>query len=404
MMSRYLEAARAAVARCRSIALHTEDPGKITRSFLSPVMHEVHASLGSWMESCGMKVQIDAAGNQRGVIGEGPRLLIGSHLDTVPDGGAYDGLLGVVLAVTLVELLGGRELPYAIEVIGFSEEEGVRFGVPFIGSRGLIGTADELLPIQDRNGISVADAIRGYGLDPDQIASAETNAARFVEFHIEQGPVLESLGIPLAVVDAIAGQTRLDVTFSGHSNHAGTTPMHLRRDALAAAAEWIACVEKAALSTPGLMATVGHLEAQPNVRNAINGVVLASLDVRHAEDAIRLEAVEKLLEAAEAIGGRRNVSIALKRNLEQAAVQMDRRLADELARAIASAGHPLHRMTSGAGHDAMIVARKMPAAMIFLRSPGGVSHHPAEEVRVEDVAAALEAGMQFLQNWEPQHA
>jgi len=395
-----IHAAGAAVARCRSIASQSEDPSATTRTFLCPPMREVHNSLRTWMESCGMTVHIDDAGNLRGTIGHGPRLLLASHLDTVPNAGAFDGILGVVIAITLVELLAGRNLSYALEVIGFSEEEGVRFGVPFIGSRALIGDAEALLPITDRNGISISSAIRAYGLDPGRIASAETDAAAYLEFHIEQGPVLESLGFPLAVVDAIAGQSRLDLTFTGHSNHAGTTPMHLRRDALAAAAEWIFHVEAAAQSTAGLMATVGHIEASPNARNAINGLVLASLDVRYADDSIRLATVERLLIEARAIATRRNLALTYKSNLDQAAVPMDQALADALADAITATGHPLHRMTSGAGHDAMIVAGKIPSAMLFLRSPGGISHHPDENVSIEDVAAALEVGMHFLMNWE----
>jgi allantoate deiminase len=396
-----IHAANAAIARCRWIASQSESPANTTRTFLSPPMREVHQNLRSWMESCGMSVHIDNAGNLRGTIGDGPRLILASHLDTVPDAGAFDGILGVVLAITLVEVLGDRKLPYTLEVVGFSEEEGVRFGIPFIGSRALIGDAADLLAFTDPQGISVANAIRDYGLDPDQITDAKTDAAAYLEFHIEQGPVLESLGLPLAVVDAIAGQSRLDLTFTGHSNHAGTTPMHLRRDALAAAAEWVCQVEKAALSTPGLVATVGHIEASPNARNAINGHVLASLDLRHAEDSIRLANVERHLLEAQSIAARRNLSLSYKQNLDQAAVQMDANLAKALADAVTSTGHALHRITSGAGHDAMIVARRIPAAMLFLRSPGGISHHPDENVIVEDVAAALEAGMHFLLNWKP---
>ncbi len=210
------------------------------------------------MKPLGASVRIDAAGNFRGVYPSArpnaPRLLIGSHLDTVPNAGAYDGVLGVVLAVALLEELQGRKLPFGIEVVGFSEEEGVRFGTPFIGSRALVGTLDgELLNVRDAQGISVRKAIENFGLNPDEIPQAKlgSDTLGYLEFHIEQGPVLESLNQPLAAVEAIAGQSRLEFTFCGRANHAGTTPMHLRRDAIAGAAEWIGTVERVAQEVAG---------------------------------------------------------------------------------------------------------------------------------------------------------
>src|SRR5215831_6989121 len=234
-MDHCLVAAEAAVARCRSLAECTEEPGFTTRTFLSEPMHEVHARLRAWMEAAGMAVRVDAAGNIRGTHAgtdlDSPRLFIGSHLDTVPRAGAFDGVLGVMLGVALVELLSGHRLPFPVEVIGFSEEEGVRFGIPFIGSRALVGTLDAALLER------VAPAIRHFGLDPARIGEARAaDALGYLEFHIEQGPVLESLNLPAAVVEGIAGQSRLDVSFDGHANHAAT-PMSFRCDALAAAAE-----------------------------------------------------------------------------------------------------------------------------------------------------------------------
>lgn len=394
----YLAAAQQAIERCQWIAGCSEEAGRITRTFLSPPMRKVHAYLKQPMDAAGMAVHVDPAGNLRGTYGDAPRLLIGSHLDSVPDAGAYDGILGVVLGIALVELLAGERLPYGLEVIGFAEEEGVRFGVPFIGSRALIGDARSLLPVKDAAGHSVSDALQAYGLDPLRLAEAEAapGSLGYLEFHIEQGPVLESLNLPIAVVEAIAGQSRLDFTFTGQANHAGTTPMTLRRDALAAAAEWIGCVEQVARD--GLVATVGHIAAEPNARNAINGWVLASLDVRHAVDAVRHAAVQQVLGEAQAIGRRRGIEVTHQVKLDQAAVAMDRGLTDALAGA---GGGSLPRMTSGAGHDAMIVARRMPAAMLFLRSPGGISHHPEERVLVEDVAVALEVGLRFLKEGAP---
>ncbi len=237
---------------------------------------------------------IDAAGNLRGVYPAASepakRLLLGSHVDTVPNAGAFDGVLGVALAIALVDALGGRKLPFSIEVVAFSEEEGIRFGVPFIGSRALAGTLDvELLSRRDAAGISVEEAIRQFGLDPAELPEARLDERTFayVEFHIEQGPVLDSLGLPLGVVTSIAGQSRFTVTFAGQANHAGTTPMHLRRDALAAAARWISVVERHARAMRGLAATVGAVEVSRGAANIIPGEVRASLDVRHAEDAVR---------------------------------------------------------------------------------------------------------------------
>jgi allantoate deiminase len=299
------------------------------------------------------------------------------------------------LGVALVESLSAP-LHFEIEVIGFSEEEGVRFGVPFLGSRALIGDSDFSAPIHD--------AIRAFGLDPSRIGEAATEAAGYLEFHIEQGPVLEELGQPLGIVEAIAGQSRLEVAFEGKANHAGTTPMTLRRDALACASEWIGTVEHEARNTFGIVATVGKLEVSPGAGNVIPGVVRASLDVRHARDLIRRNALERILHHASEISHARGIHVSWTQLLDQAAVPMDRALMKTLEQSVAEAGYPVHYMTSGAGHDAMIVAKKMPAAMLFLRSPGGISHHPDEAVLEEDVAAAMETGMRFLVNIEKQHA
>ena len=406
-MSRSAALAREAVSRCRLLASHSEESGHLTRTFLCDAMRAVHADVRQWMEQAGMQVHIDPAGNIRGLLPgahpEARRLMIGSHLDTVPNAGAFDGPLGVMLGIGLVEALEGRRRDYAIEVIGFSEEEGVRFGIPFIGSRALIGELDEeLLARRDANGISVADAIRSYGLDPAGLRNAEVgkDALGYLEFHIEQGPVLESLGLPLGVVRTIVGQARLELRFEGHANHAGTTPMHLRRDALTGASEWIGAVERYANGIPDLVATVGRLAIQPGAGNVIPGSAVLSLDVRHPDDGVRRTAVGELLRCAEQIASRRRLQCSHDVRLDQPAVAMDARPTEALARAIESRGLPLHSMNSGAGHDAMIVARRVPSAMLFLRCPGGVSHHPDESVWMEDVAAAFDAGMQFLEDLE----
>lgn len=391
------------VARCQRLAAFSEESGAICRTFLSAPMRDCHREIAKWLDAAGARVHVDAAGNLRGYYpaaqSSAPSLLIGSHLDTVPNAGAFDGVLGVVLAVALLEALEGKRLPFAIEVLGFSEEEGVRFGVPFIGSRALAGRLDdELLNRRDPAGISVRAALENFGLNPAEIPHAvlHENSLGYLEFHIEQGPVLDTLGLPLAAVDSIVGQTRMELHFTGRTNHAGTTPMHLRRDALAGAAEWISTVERAAQQQSGLVATVGRIEAKPSAINAIPGEVFVTLDLRHKSDNLRARAETSLVGEAENIASCRGLSVEHNVLLHQPAIAMDPFLAAQIQEALRKTGCPPHCMPSGAGHDAMILAEKIPSAMIFLRTPGGVSHDPAESVRTEDVAKALECGLHLL--------
>jgi allantoate deiminase len=398
------------IERCRILAAMSERPDSITRTYLCPAMRDVHRTLRAWMEEAGMTVILDAAGNLRGsfcgTVKDAPLLLIGSHVDTVPDAGAYDGVLGVVLAIALVRALGRRRLHTGIEVVAFSEEEGVRFGLPFIGSRALVGSLnDDLLVRRDARGVSVAQAMRDFGLDPARLPAAaiRRRLLGYLEFHIEQGPLLDTLNLPLGVVTAIVGQSRCEVTFRGEANHAGTTPMHLRRDALAAAARWTSFVERTARAMPGVVATVGALHVHPGAANVVPGEANATLDVRHADDAVRHSFTGLLRGAAERIGGRRNVAVSWRQQLDQPAVACDTRLTALLARAVERSSSTVHRMTSGAGHDAMILGAIAPIAMLFLRSPGGISHHPAEAVHAADVEAALAAGLVFLEELERSH-
>jgi allantoate deiminase len=401
--------ARRVIEECRAIAQMSEEPDHITRRFLTPPVHQVHQHLRARMESLGMTVHVDAVGNLRGLWKpagtSSKRLILGSHIDTVPDAGAFDGVLGVVLALEWVQIAKDAALPIVIEVMAFSEEEGVRYGVPFLGSRAVAGTFDpRILAYEDADGVRMDQAIRDFGLDPSKIdeATLSDDAYAFVEMHIEQGPVLESENLQVAVVEGIVGQTRLGIRFSGQANHAGTTPMHLRRDALAAAAEWISVIEFLVLKAsqeeePGLVATVGKIEIQPNAGNVIPGSVDLSLDLRHMSNRTRGWWCHRLIKEAEDIGSRRGITVEYVRKMNQTAVKMDNHVSLRLTQAVEDAGFPVKKMASGAGHDAMIMAGRIPTAILFLRSPGGLSHHPDESVREVDVDAALSVGEKFLQ-------
>ena len=399
--------ATTALARCEMLADCSECKGAITRTFLSTAMEACHVCVREWMENAGMIVSVDRAGNLRGYRAhdEGragnaaPRLIIGSHLDSVPNGGRYDGVLGVLIGIGLVEALDRPRLGFGIEVIGFSDEEGVRYGFPFIGSRSVTGTLlAPHLARQDADGVPMFAALDHFAAEhPDVIdPRLHPEARAYLEFHIEQGPVLEHAGLALGVVETIVGQSRAKVTFRGRSAHAGTTPMFLRHDALTAAAEWVVAVEAAASSTPGLVATTGQISCDPGAANVISGLVCCSLDVRHRSDEIRQSAVREFLAMSRAIAERRQIEVDHLTEYEQAAVQLDSALIGLADRAVSEAGISPRHMTSGAGHDAMIIAPRVPAAMIFLRNPGGISHHPDEAVTAEDVGAALRAGMNFL--------
>ena len=402
------EGAARVMHRCALLARITERQGQILRMFLSPAMEAVHRAMRPWMETAGMTVTVDRVGNLRGLYpaerGDAPRLLIGSHLDTVPNAGAYDGVLGVLMGVALAEGLAGQRLPFAIEVVGFSDEEGTRFGVPFLGSRAVVGElGGELLDCADERGGTVRQALAAFSAAHPEVVGAQLapGSAAYLEFHIEQGPVLESENRALGIVEGLAGQSRGEAVFRGKAGHAGTTPMNIRRDALAAAAEWMTRVEAIAGQIAGTIATVGKIEAEPGAVNVIPGVARCNVDVRHAEDAMRDAAVSAIFEEAQAIARRRGIAVEARQYHEHPAVQLNAAIVEMAAQAVKRAGYATMRMTSGAGHDAMIMAPHLPAAMIFLRNPGGISHHPDESVAEQDVAAGLHAGLCFLDEFAP---
>jgi allantoate deiminase len=384
------------MARCDELARFTEEPGRLTRRFATPALREAGEAVAGWMREAGMTVRRDAIGNVTGRREGGPRtLLLGSHLDTVPNAGRYDGMLGVLVAIAAVQAV--PDLPYSIEVYGFADEEGTRFGTGYLGSSVVAGRFDpSALDSRDADGVTMRDALLAFGGDPSALAAALRDPADllgYLEVHIEQGPVLEAAGVPLGVVTGIAGQTRAVVTFEGEAGHAGTVPMALRRDALAAAAEWIAAVEAIGRDTDGLVATVGELDVEPGASNVIPARVTASLDVRHLDDEIRVAAVARLRKRADAIAGERGAGLAWRVVQETPAALCDPALTDLLARAVG--GEPTH-LPSGAGHDAAVMSTIAPAAMLFVRCAGGISHHPDESVTAEDVGAAIEATTRFL--------
>ena len=390
--------------RCDELAACSETPGQLTRRFCTPAMKAAHEKVRTWFEAAGMTCRLDAAGNLIGhweaatepANDSSKTLLVGSHLDTVANAGRYDGMLGVLLGVAIVELLAesSMRLPFAIDVIGFSEEEGVRHWTPYIGSRALVGDLPaEFLNKQDDDGISVIEALKLFGCDLSRIGAAQYRAedvVAYVEPHIEQGPVLEAAGLPVGVVAGIAGQTRARFQFVGKAGHSGTVPMSNRQDALAAAAQFIGLVEHFAQQRDGLTATVGQIEVLPNVANVIPGEARLSLDVRHLDDEAREAAFRELTHQAALIAEQREIEFDLISMQHHPAVKCDATLSDRLREAVVAAGIKPMDLPSGAGHDAVMMARRFPVAMLFMRCAGGISHHPDESVTEVDVAVALE--------------
>lgn len=397
------------IARCRELAGITDHPGETTRLFLSSATRDAHTLLLWWMRHAGLEARTDDAGNlratRRSKHKDAPTLVLFSHIDTVPNAGAFDGPLGVLVGLAAIEELHATPLPFHVELVAFSEEEGIRFSFPFLSSLAVTGQlTEDHLTRTDRDGISVADALRAFGLDPVRIPETcplPPNTFAALEVHIEQGPVLEKEDASLAVVEAIVGQSRFQLTFEGQANHAGTTPMPLRHDALASAAQWIVEVERYASEYKQLVATVGKIDAYPGTVNIVPGKVTVSLDVRHPRDESRHAAVAHLLTKAESAGALRGVTVKATLQSEQKAVPMDRNFTTRVHQAAERAGFDAQAMFSGAGHDAMILAPHVPTTMLFVRSPGGLSHHPGETVREQDVEAALATVLNLLLHLHP---
>jgi allantoate deiminase len=394
------------MVRCDELAAYTEEPGRITRSFGTPAHEAARNVLANWMRDAGLEVRIDAVGNLRGRV-EGsrptaPALLLGSHLDSVRDAGRYDGPLGILVAIEAADRLrnGPQRLPFPVEVIAFADEEGLRFQTTYLGSCALAGSFDPaFLELVDANGVTLRQAMEAFGGKPDALAATALltgEALAYLEVHIEQGPYLESVEAPVGVVTAISGQSRILAAFAGEAGHAGTVAMHLRRDPLPAAAEIVLAAENLARQTPGLLATVGTIEVTPGASNVIPGQARFSIDIRHPEDEIRTDAVSALERRVREVAASRSLTVEWRIARDHPAVMCHAALTTRLAEAVAAAGLPLERLPSGAGHDAVVMSEVVPVGMLFVRCAGGISHHPAESVATDDVAAAIDVLDRFL--------
>jgi allantoate deiminase len=405
-MTTYTDSARLVMERCDILGAISEEPERLTRRYGTKEMRQANAAVAEWMRAAGMQTRPDAVGNLIGRYeGSSPSaktFLLGSHLDTVRDAGKYDGPLGVMVALACIERLHarGEPLPFALEIYAFADEEGLRYRTLYLGSTVVAGIFDPAaLTREDADGIPLAEAIRAFGGAPDHLTESSRRPDEllgYAEIHIEQGPVLEERGYPVGGVTAIQGQSGVGVTFTGEAGHAGTVPMTMRHDALAAAAEFALAVEALGQQTPGLVATVGRFQIAPGTSNVIPGFAELSLDVRHPENSVRLEALDKLRAQAEAIAQRRGAHLDWRAGKGQASVACSPRLMAALAQAVADAGYPEIALASGAGHDAAIMSQITEIAMLFVRCARGVSHSPAEAVAVEDVAVAIEVTERFL--------
>ncbi|MEZ5100252.1 MAG: allantoate amidohydrolase [Thermoleophilia bacterium] len=393
-------------ARAHELDACTETPGEITRSYGSDALVEARERVRGWLEQAGLEVRQDAVGNlvgRREADAPGsPTLVLASHVDSVRNAGRWDGPLGVLVAIAAAQRLEdeGIALPYALEVVAFVDEEGLAYAASYLGSRVWAGIWDGAeRGTHDRAGTPFEAAVRRMGGDVDGFAEARRDPADllgYLELHIEQGPVLEDEGLPVGVVTAIAGQSRGFVDVLGVAGHAGNTPMRLRRDALAAAAELVLAVEQLALEPDGPTATVGKLEVSPNVGNVIPGVVTLSYDVRHQDDAAKDAAVERLRVIAEEVCARRGLTHVWRHLQDHPATPMAPRLRALLVAAVEQAGIRPVELPSGAGHDAVSAAHLTDVSMLFVRCRGGVSHHPDEHVDEADVDAAVRVVDAFL--------
>ena len=401
------------VGRINQLATISENKGNLTRIFLTAEHRAAADLIMGWMREAGMSAHLDAIGNVCGRYeGERPRLpclMLGSHYDTVRDAGKWDGPLGLITAISCVADLNrrGRRLPFAIEVAGFADEEGVRFASTLLGSRAVAGTFNEsVLATRDSTGKSMREALIEFGLDPDHIGAAARvrgELLAYIELHIEQGPVLEAENLPIGVVTAIAGANRLAARLTGVAGHAGTVPMALRRDALTGAAECISAIEELCRSDDaGLVGTVGYIHATPGVTNVIPGQAHFTMDIRAPTDNHRKRAVSEIVRQIEAIARRRKLELQIDVTHENRTVPCAPWLREQVAAAVAAEGYSVFELPSGAGHDGMAIVDIADVAMIFVRCRGGISHHPDEHVDLADADAGARVLLRLIETFRPQ--
>jgi len=396
------------------LATITEEPGRITRTYLTPQHRQAGEQILGWMREAGMQADFDPLGNVVGryaaADSDAPVVMTGSHMDSVVNAGRFDGVFGILTAIACVRDLSarGQRLPFTFEVVAFGDEEGVRFGVTLIGSKALGGSFDPIfLDKRDANGIALRDAIVAFGGDPDAIPKLKRDPKRvaaFVESHIEQGPVLLDEGLPVGVVTSIAGASRVRVKVTGLAGHAGTVPMPGRRDALAAASEMVLAIERHCLRRADtLVGTVGKLAIPGGgAINVIPGEVDFTVDLRSGNDQTRLAATDAIEAECRAIAQRRNVDLSWESFFHLRAAPCDARLQAALAASIAAHGIAVRHLPSGAGHDAMEMANIAPIAMLFVRcGEGGISHNPLETMTREDAGIATSVFLHFLEHLDP---
>ena len=390
--------------RCDALGggIFSDMEGGLFRPYLGPAHLAAMDQVAGWMREAGMATRIDAAGNLIGRLGEGPKtLIIASHIDSVRDGGNYDGPLGVMLGIACAEAFRDETLPFAVEVYAFGDEEGSRFPASMLCSRAVCGQIEaRALDVADSDGVTLGQALETAGLNISGFLESKRDANEligYLEAHIEQGPVLESLDLPLGVVSAIAGQKRFEVTVEGVAGHAGTNAMHLRKDALTAAAEMVLAVEAIGRDGPAdLVATVGRMSVTPGAPNVVPGRVVFSIDVRAGYDAERDWAADAILRMLADIAARRELICDCRLVHTLPASPCDPAFMTMLDDAVAATGQPTRRLVSGAGHDAMAFAAMTPSAMLFIRCKDGISHNPLESVTGEDCQAAFDAMTGFI--------
>jgi allantoate deiminase len=403
------------VGRINELGGISETPEHLARFFLTREHRSAADLILTWMRSAGMHAHLDAIGNVCGRY-EGERpvlpcLMLGSHYDTVRDAGKWDGPLGLITAISCVADLHkrGRRLPFAIEVVGFADEEGVRFASTLLGSRAVAGTFDaSVLNARDNTGLAMRDALVQFGLDPEHIGAAariRRELHGYIELHIEQGPVLETEQLPVGVVTAISGATRLAASLTGMAGHAGTVPMRLRRDALAGAAECISVIEELCRTdTDGLVGTVGYIHARPGATNVIPGQVSFTIDLRAATDSHRTRATADIVRHIEAVAKRRKLVLQVDVTHENRTVPCAPWLKAQVAEAIAAEGYRVFELPSGAGHDGMAMIDIADVGMMFVRCRGGISHHPDEHVDKADADVGARVLLRFIENFRPRSA